>query len=253
MGLYTTRAIILNRCFSGETSQIYTALSEKLGKIQFQAQGVKNITSKLAGHLEPLNYVVLTIISGSKKDKLIGALLLDSYLHLKSNFFTLTLANFAREVLDKYLKLRLADEGCFNLTRDFFTFLNNKALHFKLTYPQFIFLALSFFVKIMKEQGFLPDLDRCGQCNRILEREDIFWDLESFKITHINCAETPKKKLRIEKDILNNLRKSLYLPWSDLAKEKLTHSQGLKFKKILVLLSQIMIEVPLNTLNFLKI
>ena len=51
--VYKTEAIIIKRVKLGEADRIITFYTPHLGKLQGVAKGVRKITSKLGGHLEP--------------------------------------------------------------------------------------------------------------------------------------------------------------------------------------------------------
>ncbi|MFA6081831.1 MAG: DNA repair protein RecO [Patescibacteria group bacterium] len=60
----TTLGIVLKRTNLDETDKILTIYSQELGKVSAIAKGIKKITSRKAGHLEPGNVVQFELAKG---------------------------------------------------------------------------------------------------------------------------------------------------------------------------------------------
>ncbi|HEX6462057.1 MAG TPA: DNA repair protein RecO [Candidatus Saccharimonadales bacterium] len=60
----SVEAIVLRRVDYGETDRIVTILTPELGRISFLAKGVRKPSSKLAGGIEPLAIVEVTVRKG---------------------------------------------------------------------------------------------------------------------------------------------------------------------------------------------
>lgn len=61
---YFTEALVLDKEDLGEADSRIFLLTENMGKITAKAKSVRKITSKLAGHLEPLNFVKIRLVAG---------------------------------------------------------------------------------------------------------------------------------------------------------------------------------------------
>lgn len=59
---YLTEALILDKKIIGEKDLLIDLYSKDLGRIQAKHIGGRKITSKLASHLEPLNFSILRIV-----------------------------------------------------------------------------------------------------------------------------------------------------------------------------------------------
>lgn len=59
---YLTEAIVLDKKESGDFDSLVFLYTKDLGKVVARAKSVRKITSKLAGHLEPLNFVRVRLI-----------------------------------------------------------------------------------------------------------------------------------------------------------------------------------------------
>jgi len=86
----TTEAIVLEKEDSGEQDSRIFLFTKDFGKLSAKATSARKITSKLAGHLEPLNYVTARLVSrfdflDSRSVQVIDALLIDNAGVLKSD------------------------------------------------------------------------------------------------------------------------------------------------------------------------
>lgn len=63
MSVYQTEAIILKREDIGEADRSYIVYSKDFGKLRATAQGIRKITAKLTGHLEPFNLSWLELVT----------------------------------------------------------------------------------------------------------------------------------------------------------------------------------------------
>ncbi len=63
MATYQTEAIILKREDIGEADRSYIMYSKDFGKLRATAQGIRKITAKLTGHLEPFNLAWLELVT----------------------------------------------------------------------------------------------------------------------------------------------------------------------------------------------
>ncbi|MEK7481937.1 MAG: DNA repair protein RecO, partial [Patescibacteria group bacterium] len=59
---YFTEAIVLDRKESGEADGLLILYTQDLGKITAKAKSLRKITSKLSGHLQPLNLIKVRLI-----------------------------------------------------------------------------------------------------------------------------------------------------------------------------------------------
>lgn len=78
-----TEALVLNNEDIGEFDALITLYAAKLGKVVAKAKSIKKITSKLAGHLQPLNFVNCRLIekngslNGKQDFQIVDALIIE--------------------------------------------------------------------------------------------------------------------------------------------------------------------------------
>jgi len=80
-----TEAIILKSHCVNEADRILTVYSEKLGKINVSAKGVRKTESKLRYSIEPISYVQMILVEGKNFLILKDAVILDQFLEIKKD------------------------------------------------------------------------------------------------------------------------------------------------------------------------
>ena len=83
--LYKTEAVILRQRKFGEADRILTLLTPAFGKIDGKARGVRKTTSRMSGHLQPLNRCMLQLAQGRMTDVIAGCETLESFHRLRED------------------------------------------------------------------------------------------------------------------------------------------------------------------------
>ncbi len=97
---YSLRAVVLSRRPWGEDGRLIVVFSDTRGKKILRAIGAQKITAKMAGFLEPLMEVRLSIVRGKVYDKIIGVELVDAFPFLRNDFSCISLSSFFLQAVD---------------------------------------------------------------------------------------------------------------------------------------------------------
>lgn len=81
---YFTEAFVINKKDNGELDSSVVLYAQNLGRVTAKAKSLRKITSKLNGHLEPLNFVGCRLIE-KNGFQIIDALTLYNNSHLRKN------------------------------------------------------------------------------------------------------------------------------------------------------------------------
>src|SRR5690606_7475011 len=100
-GTYLTSGIVLRRRDYKEFDRLYTLYTEDYGKIEAIARGSRKITSKLAGHLEPMSYSSFMLATGRAFDVLATSVRISSFKFPHNDLLAFALANYFFEAVDK--------------------------------------------------------------------------------------------------------------------------------------------------------
>lgn len=165
--LYKTEAIILRQRKLGEADRILTLYTPTLGKLDAKAKGVRKTTSRLSGHLQPLNRVVVQLAQGHTADVVTGVETLDSFRYLREDLDRLSRGLYAAELTDRITPEHVHAFPAYRLLFDTLQRLNQ---------PGDADEALRFFeMRLLDQSGFRPELGRCVGCTRDLEPVDNFF------------------------------------------------------------------------------
>jgi len=120
-----TEAIILKSADLNETGRNLIVYSEKLGKINIRAIGVKKVESKLRPHIESISYVQMILVEGKNSLILKDAILLDQFLNIKKNLERIKIAKKIADLIDEAIAGQEKDEDIWKLVLKTFEDLNN--------------------------------------------------------------------------------------------------------------------------------
>jgi DNA repair protein RecO (recombination protein O) len=143
--------IVLGRINYGEADRILTVLSDRQGKLQLLARGVRKVKSKLAGGVELFSVSSLTYIEGKGEVKtLISSRLVTHYGHIVTD---LTRTQFAYEAMKTINKMVEAEAGVeyFGLLQQTLAGLNEVSFNLEL-------LEIWFYMRLLTLTGHSPNL-----------------------------------------------------------------------------------------------
>lgn len=139
------RGIILKRTNYKEADRILTVYTDSLGKITALAKGVRKISSKKRGHIEPLSIATLYLIKTGNWYLITQSETIQSNRNLRSDQDSLDLAVLCMEALDKMTE---QDEPNITLLR-----LISKTLQF-LEGEEKYDICAGYLIKLLKISGF---------------------------------------------------------------------------------------------------
>lgn len=222
---YTTKAIILNRVLFREVDSRTTIYTLDRGKLELVARGVKKLSSKLAGHLEPISLSNIMVIRGKQFDYVGGAVNENCYFNIKNDLERLHYAGQAISLFNKLIRGNdQTDAGAlFGLLKEYLDTLNYelKIKNYELLYSFFIF-------KLLVILGYRPELYNCVACkNRLNKPEGIKFYLDRGGIICANCSEKNTLLLDNSLTISENCVKVLRL----VINNNLVHLKNLQIDK----------------------
>jgi len=168
MRSYKTEGIVLRRTNIGEADRILTVFTQKYGKIQAKAPGVRRITSKRSAHIELLNYSTLALYKSSRSQLpiVIEAQTLENYALIKKDLKKIGLAFYICELVNNFCPENQENHKIFHLIKNTLLVLENSLSS--------NFIIDSFEKKLLEFLGFTPKLyqlqDRQFFMENILER-----------------------------------------------------------------------------------
>jgi DNA repair protein RecO (recombination protein O) len=159
--LYKTEAIILRQRKLGEADRILTLFTPSYGKLEAKAKGVRKTTSRMAGHLQPLNRCMVQLARGRTMEVVAGCETLESFQPLRDDLDRLSRALYAAELADRFLPERVENLPTYRLLVDTLRRLQGETD---------ADLALRYYeMGLLERSGFRPELGRCLGCQQPLQ------------------------------------------------------------------------------------
>lgn len=97
---FKTEGIIIKRRNYKDSDRILTVLTKTHGKIYIRAAGVRKITSRRAGHIEPLNHCILSLYQGKAFPVLTEATTINNFSDIKKDLDMVGYAYHLCELID---------------------------------------------------------------------------------------------------------------------------------------------------------
>ncbi len=163
---YTTDAIVLSRFDLGEADRVLTLITPGIGKIKAIAKGVRRPTSRLGGSLEPFAELQLAMARGRTFDVVTQVSVGHAWLRLRDSLESAATAWYLAELADRSLEERHAAEPLYLLLRRAYELLDDGMAPGR--------VARWYEMHLLDELGMRPEVDRCVECDRMLESAERF-------------------------------------------------------------------------------
>ena len=163
---YTTDAIVLSRFDFGEADRILTLITPGAGKLKAIAKGIRRPTSRLGGSLEPFAELQVALARGRTFEVVTQVSVGHAWLNLRDSLESAATAWYLAELADRSLEERHAAEPLYTLLRRAYGLLDAGMAPGR--------VARWYEMHLADELGMRPEVDRCAECDRMLEAEGRF-------------------------------------------------------------------------------
>ncbi len=196
---YTTEAIVLSRFDLGEADRVLTLITPAVGKIKAIAKGVRRPTSRLGGSLEPFAELSIALARGRTFDVVTEVRVGHAWLNLRDSLESAATAWYLAELADRSLEERHAAEPLYALLRRAYELLDAGMASGR--------VARWYEMHLLDELGMRPEVDRCVECDRMLESEERFrWVPPLGGIVCERCPGPPHDRTGISLEALKLLK-----------------------------------------------
>ena len=167
---YKTQGVVLKQTPIGEADRVLSIFTRDLGKVRVVARGVRKPRSKLAGHLEPLSHVAISVSRGRSLDPIKEAETVRSFRGVRENLQLVSEAVYLAELVESFSAEDQSSPVVYRLLLD--------ALDWLETNGDSRGLMRYFEVRLLGESGFGPELHSCVECRATLEPGDYLYSSE---------------------------------------------------------------------------
>ena len=158
-----TDAIVLSRFDLGEADRVLTLITPRGGKLKAIAKGIRRPTSRLGGSLEPFAELTVLLARGRTFEVVTQVSVGHAWLNLRDSLESAATAWYLAELADRSLEERHAAEPLYALLRRAYELLDAGMA----PGPRRPLVRDA----PADELGVRPEVDRCVECDRMLEAD----------------------------------------------------------------------------------
>jgi DNA repair protein RecO (recombination protein O) len=194
-----TDAIVLSRFDYGEADRIMTLFTPTHGKFKAIAKGVRRTTSRLGGSLEPLAELRVALARGRTFDIVTQVEVTHAWLSLRDSLESAATAWYLAELADRSIEERHETEGLYALLKRAYELLDAGMAAGR--------VARWYEMNLADELGVRPEVDRCVECDRMLEADEEFrWVPPLGGVLCHRCPGPPAESAGLSVDALKLLK-----------------------------------------------
>ena len=164
--IYHSEAIVLSRFELGEADRVLTLLTPHDGKLKAIAKGVRRPRSRLGGAVEPFAELHLVLARARTFDVITSASVGHAWLSLRERLESTATAWYLAELAERAVEERAFAYPVYALLRRAYQLLDDGMAPSR--------VARWFEFGLADALGMRPEVDRCAECDRVLETEDDF-------------------------------------------------------------------------------
>jgi len=159
---------LISRCTNYKDSDIiFTLMSEDDGLQNFIARGAKKPTSKLSGHIEPINFVEVYYTSRNSLPSVSQIQSINSFMKIKSNYDLLLRAQYLVELSEKFFTEEANNNPQLEILIETINQLS------KTDHPDLVILVYEF--ELLKSHGFGLRIFECLNCSKSLTKSSNYF------------------------------------------------------------------------------
>ncbi|HET7168368.1 MAG TPA: DNA repair protein RecO [Candidatus Limnocylindrales bacterium] len=196
---YTTDAIVLSRFDLGEADRVMTVITPTGGKLKVIAKGIRRPTSRIGGSLEPFAELTVALARGRTFDVVTQVSVGHAWLRLRDDLESAATAWYLAELADRSLEERHAAEPLYALLRRAYELLDAGMAPGR--------VARWYEIHLLDELGVRPEVDRCVECDRMLESDGRFrWVPALGGVLCDRCPGPPQERTALSLEALKLLK-----------------------------------------------
>jgi DNA repair protein RecO (recombination protein O) len=196
---WKTRAIVLAHFDLGEADRIVTLLTPEVGKVRAIAKGVRRQRSRIGGSVEPFAELDVVLARGRSLDVVTQVSVRHAWLALRDGLESTATAWYVGELSDRAVEERAGAHPVYGLLRRACQLLDDRMAPGR--------VARWFESGLADTLGVRPELDRCVECDRILEEGERYrWVPALGGVLCQDHPAPPTEHVRLSIDALKLLR-----------------------------------------------
>ena len=158
---YKTQGVVLKQTPIGEADRVLSIFTPDLGKVRVVARGVRRTKSRLAGHLEPLTQVSISVSRGRTLDVINEAETIRSFRALREDLRRVSEGVYLAELVESFSAEQQPNLAIYDLLLEALEFLERS--------EDATQAIRCFEMQLLDHSGFGPELYQCVECRSTLE------------------------------------------------------------------------------------
>lgn len=196
---YVTDAIVLSRFDLGEADRVLALITPGHGKLKAIAKGIRRPASRLGGSLEPFAELNVALARGRTFDVVTEVRVGHAWLRLRDRLESAATAWYLAELADRSLEERHEAEPLYALLHRAYELLDAGMAPGR--------VARWYEMHLADELGQRPEVDRCVECDRMLEPTGAFrWVPPLGGVVCDRCPGPPADRAGLSLDALKLLK-----------------------------------------------
>ena len=197
--MVVTDAIVLSHFDLGEADRVLTLITPEIGKLKAIAKGIRRPTSRVGGSLEPFAELRVQLARGRTFDVVTQVVVGHAWLKLRDSLESAATAWYLAELADRSLEERHPAEPLYALLHRAYELLDAEMAPAR--------VARWFEMRLADELGVRPEVDRCVECDRVLETGESYrWVPPLGGVLCERCPGPPRSRTAIAADALKLLK-----------------------------------------------
>jgi DNA repair protein RecO (recombination protein O) len=168
MAIVETEALILRTYNFGEADKIVVCLTHSAGLIRAVARGCRKLKSKFGASLEPFTVAKITYYQ-KENQELVGlsnAEIVKSHFDMSGNAETLTGLAYMGDLVIEFSPPHEPNERLYRMVKACLDAICESQ-------PDLQLILRYFEIWLLKLEGYLPDIRRCGDCHRAFDETEV--------------------------------------------------------------------------------
>jgi DNA repair protein RecO (recombination protein O) len=242
---FRAAAVVLRHADWGEADRLLTLYTREQGMVRAVAKGVRKMTSRKSGHLQPFTHITIQLAKG--RDLLIVTQVetVNAFLSLHDD---LEKTSYAAYVVELLLRFSYEEEGgnptIFRLLTETLD---------RLEKEEDSWLAIRYYeMRLLDAVGFRPHLFECANCGREILAEDQFFSFTAGGVICPRCGQGLPNLMKISIETLKYLRHFQRSSYRDASRARPTLDVQKEAEILMQGYFTYLLERELNTPGFIK-
>ncbi|MFH1206981.1 MAG: DNA repair protein RecO [Patescibacteria group bacterium] len=203
MGVFMTEGIVLKHSPWREADRIIVLFSRDYGKMSVVARSARKISSKLAGSIEPVTLLLVSVVRGKRYDTLAGAEEIYTYPLLRRSLPATAMAMLIGEVIDRSMFPSQNDRQIFVLLDQSLRDLEQAS---KRSRSDVILVAWRFVWQFLDVVGYRPELHQCVECHERVKQEKNWFDYKKGGLICPRCGRSAPDRVAVAPEMIKIIR-----------------------------------------------